>query len=110
MLISANFLPKALQLSIVVGSTLLLCACGPKDIGQELADDVEEAHLSTAEQMRYPHFGSDANQRRLFFNNQMHIMEQRQHIIAAPLHAPNGLSPASPRYREIPKEQSPFRQ
>ena len=100
----------------IVFFCLLSCfyvgGCGPRDISQENSDYQVESRtsVSTAEQMRYPSFGSDANQRMLFLNNKMDVMTMRQNYINSQLKDPHHLSPANPKYRAIPKEPSPFRQ
>ena len=90
---------------------LLLNACGPKDIGNaSLEEEPIHTSVSTAEQMRYPAFGSDAIQRQLFYDNKMQNMVARQNIMRSSLKHPAALSPEHPDYRAVPKEKSPFRQ
>lgn len=87
----------------------LLVSCGPKDISTEIEERSERTSVSTAEQMRFPHFGSDANQRMLFNVNRMDSMTARQRSIGAQIRASN-MSPEREEYRRTPKQQSPFRQ
>ena len=91
---------------------LLLSACGPKDIGQSL--DEEEpirTSVSSAEQMRYPVYGTDSNQKMLYLQNTMDSMVLRQSLISNTLKPQTGaLSPEHPTYRAHPKQASPFRQ
>lgn len=104
------FLPKKI-LGLLIGLTFMLAACGPKDIGQgEVEDPPQRTSVSNAEQMRYPHFGSDANQRMLFFHNKMDVMYTRQSMLESRLKVGSELSPEHPNYRAVPKEPSPFRQ
>ena len=87
-----------------------LSACGPKDISTESNEDPPiRTSASTAEQMRYPFFGSDANQKMLYERNTIDNMVVRQHIISSSLHD-QSVSPENPTYRATPKEKSPFQQ
>ena len=89
---------------------LLLSACGPQDIGH--SQDEEEpirTSVSAAEQMRYPVYGTDSNQKMLYLNNTMDTMVLRQSLMNNAL-KPSGISPEHPSYRAHPKEASPFRQ
>ncbi|MBO4369177.1 MAG: chemotaxis protein [Desulfovibrio sp.] len=92
-----------------------LHGCGPKDIGNEtVVEENTPTSVSAAEQMRYPMFGTDANQRMLFLNNKMDTMVLKQAIIrnakTPGTTSPVSVSPEDPAYRAVPKQQSPFRQ
>lgn len=90
----------------------LTTSCGPKDIGTSATEEEPiRTSVSSAEQMRYPMFGSDRTQKMLFLNNQMDSMVVRQNVISHSLQRDGqAISPEDPRYRLIPKQPSPFRQ
>ncbi|MCR5813624.1 MAG: chemotaxis protein [Desulfovibrio sp.] len=91
---------------------LLLSACGPKDIGQSLEEEEPiRTSVSSAEQMRYPIYGTDGNQKMLYLNNTMDTMVLRQTLLHNALKpSAGGPSPEHPSYRAFPKQASPFRQ
>ncbi|MBQ7738103.1 MAG: chemotaxis protein [Desulfovibrionaceae bacterium] len=102
---------KRSLLILILAQVLLLAACGPKDIGSDYtAESDEKTSVSVAEQMRYPLFGSDGNQRMLYMHNRMDTMVARQKFMNAKLQNKSGLSPEDPNYRSTPKERSPFRE
>ena len=80
--------------------TALLCACGPREIsGVGETEDRESS--STAEQMRYPLYGTDATQRMLYRNNLASTMVYRQSVIE------NSLRNPEPG-QKAPRERCPF--
>ena len=87
-----------------------LSACGPKDISTDFTEDEPiRTSVSTAEQMRFPHFGSDANQRMLFMQNRMDHMTVRQKVIHSQIRNSFARGTDQPVQPE-PKQASPFRQ
>ncbi|MBQ7456755.1 MAG: chemotaxis protein [Desulfovibrio sp.] len=87
---------------------LLLASCGPKDIAGVGEDsDRQLSSVSHAEQMRYPIYGQDANQKMLYQNNCMNTMVYRQYLINNALKA-SQYDMEAEKQRAKPKQASPF--
>lgn len=98
---------KNASLGIVALILSILCAaCGPKEITTFEEEDTHSS-ISMAEQMRYPLYGQDRNQRMLYTNNLMNTMVFKQNYIQAKL-AKSTLDKEAEKARLIPKERSPF--
>ncbi len=91
----------------------LLCACGPKEIGEgQSYEPPTHAGLSQAEQMRFPLTGSNKTEQLLYYYNRPDVMQRVQKWRRDEFNRRLGLepSPEDPAYREHPRERSPFRQ
>lgn len=93
----------------LAGSMLscLLISCGPKDITVGDSEETIPTSVSNAEQMRYPMYGSGANQKLLYQRNLMNSMLLQQSAIQSTLR-PSDIEAAERRKR--PREASPFRE
>lgn len=99
-------------------SLILLClatACGPKDIGTGTSSDWENQPqgISTADQLRYPIYGSNTTQQLLYFHNRPDLMQQMQKWRMESfirMHGLKPINPENPEYRSVPRQRSPFRQ
>lgn len=91
----------------------LLCACGPRDIGQGMAEPEASAGAggaTTAELMRYPLTGANNTQKLLYYTNRPDVMESVQKWRVKEFQQRLGIQPEDPEYRAVPKQRSPFRQ
>lgn len=91
----------------------LLFACGPKEIGQGVAEESGLAPEATgADMLRLPMTGMNNTQKMLYWQNHPDVMANVQKWRAAKFRRQIGaaISPEDPEYREIPKQRSPFRQ
>lgn len=92
---------------------LLLCACGPKEIGEGTSHEAALTPEATgADMLRLPMTGMNNNQKMLYWYNHPDIMAGMQRFRMERMRRAMGLAPEpeSPEYRAIPKQRSPFRQ
>ena len=111
-----SLFPALLLLSFALGAA---GGCGPKDIGEGTSDTASEPQgVSTADQLRYPVYGSGRTQRMLYWNSRPDVMANVQQWQRAQMQRAagqsNALAPAAnpedPQYRAVPRQRSPFRQ
>lgn len=92
---------------------LLLCACGPREIGQGSSEPPSgEGNYSVAEQMRQPMTGFNNTQRMLYHYNRPDVMEKVRNWRIDQFQRQMGIAPSpdDPAYRAVPKQKSPFRE
>lgn len=93
--------------------TLLLTACGPRDIGTGTsAPDTPPPGVSGADSMRQPMTGNNRTQTMLYYFNRPDVvqtMQRSQHEYMM-RRMGRAVSPEDPAYRAVPRQRSPFRQ
>lgn len=89
---------------------LLLCACGPKEIGQDSSEPPPgRGNYSAAERLRQPMTGASRTERMLYYYNQPDIMQRVRDWRVEQFNRRMGVSPENPAYRAEPRQKSPFR-
>lgn len=92
---------------------LILCGCGPKEIGEGSSYRTETPRdAAVAEDMRFPITGINNTQQNLYYYTRPDIVENYQDWKLQQYRKMMGgtPSPEDPAYRETPKQRSPFRQ
>lgn len=107
---------------IICLACLSLFACGPRDIGTGTSSEISYNGAPSGgrgldvDDLRFSLTGSNNIQQRLYHYNRPAVMLQMQEWQKRQLQRPGGsaaaapVDPASPSYREVPKQKSPFRQ
>ena len=99
-------------------SLMAVCmtGCGPKDIGTDTSSDMEArpAGIAVEDQLRYPVYGVNSTQQRLYFWNRPSTMasvqEWRRQMLRRPDEGEAALSPEDSRPRSTQQQRSLFRQ
>lgn len=103
-----------MKIPVIFFILVLLCGCGPKEIGEGTSDYVSETprDASTAENMRYPMIGANRTQQMLYYYNKPDVMQNYQDWRLGQFRRMMGIkpSPEDPEYRAVPRQRSPFRQ
>lgn len=101
--------PRPLHLALCA-ALLLLCACGPKNIGEDrMPEPDDHVAMGNAQELRYPTDGNRVQQRLYLFNHptaaiQRMELQRAQMLRRMDPDAPNDYTNLQPR------QASPFRQ
>lgn len=106
-------MPKIAIMPVLFFVCALLCACGPKEIGEGSSYQPQTRQdAATAENMRYPLTGSSRTQQMLYYQSRPDVVQNYQIWKLHQFRRAMGVTqdPQDPAYREKPRQRSPFRQ